>query len=64
MIFVKPSVDPLVGNYSPAISIFSGLGGHGLSFFSFRAVIAHIESTFINFHAILVQLPPPLLRDD
>ena len=32
--FFKLSMDPLVGNDCP-ISIFSGLGGHGLSFFDF-----------------------------
>ena len=33
-LFLKLSMDPLVGNDSP-ISIFRGLGGHGLSFFDF-----------------------------
>ena len=33
-LFFKLSMDPLVGNDCP-ISIFSGLGGHGLSFFDF-----------------------------
>ena len=33
-LFLKLSMDPLVGNDCP-ISIFSGLGGHGLSFFNF-----------------------------
>ena len=33
-LFLKLSMDPLVGNDCP-ISIFSGLGGHGLSFFDF-----------------------------
>ena len=33
-LFFKLSMDPLVGNDCP-ISIFSGLGGHGLSFFNF-----------------------------
>ena len=32
--FFKLSMDPLVGNDCP-ISIFRGLGGHGLSFFDF-----------------------------
>ena len=33
-LFFKLSMDPLVGNDCP-ISIFSGLGGHGLSFSGF-----------------------------
>ena len=33
-LFFELSMDPLVGNDCP-ISIFSGLGGHGLSFFGF-----------------------------
>ena len=33
-LFFKLSMNPLVGNDCP-ISIFSGLGGHGLSFFDF-----------------------------
>ena len=33
-LFFKLSMDPMVGNDCP-ISIFSGLGGHGLIFFDF-----------------------------
>ena len=33
-LFLKLSMDPLVGNDCP-LSIFSGLGGDGLSFFNF-----------------------------
>ena len=42
------------------ISIFSGLGGHGLSFFHFRAVIEHIVLTYVIFIRFSPIITPPL----
>ena len=53
-------MDPLLKSDCP-ISIFFGLGGHGLSFFHFGAVIAHIVLTHVIFHVFKLNYHPPLL---
>ena len=50
-------MDPLLKSDCP-ISIFSGLGGPGLSFFHFRAVIEHIVLTYVIFMRFSLIITP------
>ena len=51
-------MDPLLEVNRP-ISIFSGLGGNGLSFFQFWAVIVQIVLTYVIFDAFQPDYHPP-----
>ena len=59
-LFLRLSMDRLGGNDCP-VSIFSGLGGSRIELFRFWAVIAHILSSYVIFHAFLPNYHPPLL---